>query len=235
MIFIVLLANNRNVLVGGEFSGNVRLDLVTFLDVLHLRAILTKEIILVHFVRVRHVVVVMHHNVVDGRLRFLNRFSGLVNRDLVLLGRLRVLGHIRFVDGVLHLRDFRDVLATSMSDLRSQLLGILIHQIQRLDHFERVVGLLLGVLLRSLLRDLLRDFLLVPERVLVAKLRRCFVDLRSQRTGSATMLVTNKVFESTHGLPLRASMYRGYCANPFVASVVLKPCGRGRGRRDVLS
>ena len=93
---------------------------------------------------------------------------------------------IRFLDGVLHLRDFRDVLATNISDLR-QLLGILIHQIQRLDHFERVVGLLLGVLLRNLLRDLLRDFLSEPERVLVAELRRCFVDLWSHRTGSATM------------------------------------------------
>ena len=50
-------------------------------------------------------------------------------------GRLRVLGQIRFLDGVLHLRD---VLATSISDLRGQLLGKLIHQIQRLDHFERV-------------------------------------------------------------------------------------------------
>ena len=75
--------------------------------------------------------------------------------------------------------------------LRGQLLGILIHQIQRLDHFERVVGVLLGVLLRNPLRDLLRDFLydllLVPERVLVAKLRQSFVDLWSQRTGSVTM------------------------------------------------
>ena len=71
MVFIVLRANNRNVLVGGEFPRNVRLDLVILLDVLHLRSIVTYEVILVHFVRVRHVVVVMHHNVVDGRLRFL--------------------------------------------------------------------------------------------------------------------------------------------------------------------
>ena len=105
---------------------------------------------------VRHFGVVIHHSVVDGRLRFLNRFSGLVNRDLVLLGRFRVLGQIRILDGVLHLRDSCDALATSISDLRGQLLGLLIHQIQRLDHFERVVGLLLGVLLRNLLRDFLR-------------------------------------------------------------------------------
>ena len=36
---------------------------------------------------------------------------------LYFLKKLRVLEQIRFVDGVLHLRDFRDVLATS-SDLR---------------------------------------------------------------------------------------------------------------------
>ena len=47
-----------------------------------------------HFVRVRHfVVVVTRHNVVDGRHRFLNRSSGLVNRvfyfleDFVFLGK----------------------------------------------------------------------------------------------------------------------------------------------------
>ena len=111
------------------------------------------------------------HNVVDGRLRFLNRFSGLVNRGLVLLGRLRVLGQIQFLDGVIHLHDFRDVSATSISDLtvtQDQLLDALLHRIQRRDHFERVVKVLLGVLLRNLLRDflwdLLWDFLLVPER-----------------------------------------------------------------------
>ena len=70
-----------------------------------------------HFVRVRHFVVVIHQNVVDGRLRSLNRFSGLVNRDLVVLGRLRVLGQIQFLDGVLHLHDFRDDLAISISEL----------------------------------------------------------------------------------------------------------------------
>ena len=53
-----------------------------------------------NFVRVRHFVEVIHHNVVDGRLRFLKRFSGLVNRDLVLLGRLRVLEPIQFHDFV---------------------------------------------------------------------------------------------------------------------------------------
>ena len=60
---------------------------------------------------------VIHHNVVDGRPRFLNCFSGLVNRDLVLLGGFRVLGQIQFLDGVLHLHDIRDVLASSISDL----------------------------------------------------------------------------------------------------------------------
>ena len=113
---------------------------------------------------------------------------------LYLLKRSRLLGQIRVLDGVLHHHDFRDVLATSISYQRGQLLGTLTHQIQRLDHFERVDGLLLGVLLRNLLRDLLRDILLVPERVPVAKLRRCFVDLRSQRTSSATMQVFKKLF-----------------------------------------
>ena len=149
-----------------------------------------------HFVRVRRFVVVIPHNVLDGRLRFLNRFSGLVNRDVVLLGRFRVLGQIQLHDGVIHLHDFREVLATSISDLRGQLLGILIHQIQRLDHFERV---------------------------LVARHRQSFINLRFQRTSSATMLVFNKAFGSccrvvvelwccwaTRGLPLRASVYRGY-------------------------
>ena len=36
MIFIISLANNRNVLIGG-FPRNIHLDLVIFLDVLHLR------------------------------------------------------------------------------------------------------------------------------------------------------------------------------------------------------
>ena len=111
----------------------------------------------------RHFVVVIHPNVVDGRLRSLSRFSGTVNRDRVLLGRLRVLGQIQFLDGVVHLHDVRDDLAASISDLavtQGQPLDTLLHQVQRRDHFERVVGMLLGVLLR----DLLRDFRLVPER-----------------------------------------------------------------------
>ena len=91
MVFIILLANNRNVLVGGECRGTLRLDLVIFMDVLHLRPILTNEVILMHFVKVRHVVVAVHHNVVDGRLRFLTLLSGLVSRDLRVLGRLRFL------------------------------------------------------------------------------------------------------------------------------------------------
>ena len=112
---------------------------------------------------VRHFVVVIHPNVVDGRLRFLSRFSGPVNRDRVLLGRLRVLGQIQFLDGVIHLHDVKDDLAASISDLavtQGQPLDTLLHQVQRRDHFERVVGMLLGVLLRNLLRD----FRLVPER-----------------------------------------------------------------------
>ena len=44
MIFIIPLANNHNVLVGGDFPRNVRLDLVIFLDVLHLRATLTNKV-----------------------------------------------------------------------------------------------------------------------------------------------------------------------------------------------
>ena len=91
----------------------------------------------------------------------------------------------------------------------------------RSDTRSRVITLtlssvvLLGVLLRNLLH-LLRDFLwdrrlcgcrLGPERFglwctpvpdLVAKLRRCFVDLRFQRTGSSTM----QVFESCWRLPV---------------------------------
>ena len=70
-----------------------------------------------HFVRVRHFVVVIHHNVVDGPLRFLNRFSGPANHDLVLLGRPSVLGQIQCPHGVIHLHDVRDDLATSISDL----------------------------------------------------------------------------------------------------------------------
>ena len=100
MIFIVLLANSCTVLVGGELKGNVRLDFVIFLDVLHLRAILTKKVtvqrIVVQFVWVRHFVGVVHHNVADGRLRVLYLFSGLVHRDLALVGRLRVLGLLPF-------------------------------------------------------------------------------------------------------------------------------------------
>ena len=41
--FSLSLANSYNVLVGGEFPRNVHLDLVIFLDVLHLRATLPKE------------------------------------------------------------------------------------------------------------------------------------------------------------------------------------------------
>ena len=43
MIFIVPLANNHNVLVGG-FPRNVHLDFVIFLDVLHLRATLAHKV-----------------------------------------------------------------------------------------------------------------------------------------------------------------------------------------------
>ena len=54
------------------------------------------------------------------------------------------------------------------------------------DHFEHVVVVLLGVLLRNLLLDLLQDLMSVPERFGSWE-RLSFVDLRSQRTGSATM------------------------------------------------
>ena len=43
MIFIVPLTNNYNVLVGG-FLRNVRLDLVIFLDVFHLRATFASKV-----------------------------------------------------------------------------------------------------------------------------------------------------------------------------------------------
>ena len=79
VIFIVLLTNSCNVLVGDEFTGNVRLDLVIYHDVLHN---LTKEVsaqrVLVHISRVCHFVGVVHHNVVDGRFRVLNLFSSAV-------------------------------------------------------------------------------------------------------------------------------------------------------------
>ena len=42
MIFIISLANNWNVLIGG-FPRNVHLDLVLFLDVLHLQATFTNK------------------------------------------------------------------------------------------------------------------------------------------------------------------------------------------------
>ena len=77
-----------------------------------------------------------------------------------------------------------------------------------------------GVILRNLLRDLLRDFLwdflFVPERVLVAKHRQSFVDLRSQRTRSAPMLVFNKVFQSCY----RVVVHCGACELPKAF-----PCG----------
>ena len=137
------------------------------------------------------------HNVVDGRLRFLNLFSGLVNRDPVLLVGFRVLGQIRFLDAI-HLHDVLDDLAANISDFaatQDPLLDILLQQIQSRDHFERVVGVLLGVLLRNLLLYLLWNIRLVPLRLLgkdwsldlVVKLCRCVVDLRFQRTGSDTM------------------------------------------------
>ena len=70
-----------------------------------------------HIIKVRCFVVVIHHKVVDGRVRFLNLFSGLVNRGLVLLGSLRVLGQIQFLGGVTHLHDVHDDLATTIRDL----------------------------------------------------------------------------------------------------------------------
>ena len=80
--------------------------LVVCLDVLHLRIILTNKVTVQRIPRALRQGVSLRrgdtHNVVDGRLRFLNRFSGLVNRDLVLLGRLRVPRQIQFLDGVDH-------------------------------------------------------------------------------------------------------------------------------------
>ena len=114
---------------------------------------------------------VIHHNVVDGRLRFAEPFrrtrQSLVLyflEDFVFLGKSNSL-MVSFTFTI-----FRDVSATSVSDFtvtQDQLLDALLHRIQRRDHFERAVKVLLGVLLRNLLRDFLRDFLwdllLVPE------------------------------------------------------------------------
>ena len=77
---------------------------------------------------------VIPHNVVDGRLRFLNRFRRLRHRDLVLLGGFHVLGQIQLHDGVVHLHDVRNDLESSISDLavtQDQFLDILHHQIRR--------------------------------------------------------------------------------------------------------
>ena len=108
---------------------------------------LTNEVILVHFVMVRHVVVVMHHILmVDGRLRFLTLLSGLVSRDLRVLGRLRVLGLLPFaVQSVASQQSMTSCLFCDLLRVRA--------------NFEHVVGVLLGGLLRNLLLDLLRDFL----------------------------------------------------------------------------
>ena len=54
MILIVPLANNCNVLVGGEFPRTVHLDLVIFLDVLHLRATLTNKVTVRRMPRALH-------------------------------------------------------------------------------------------------------------------------------------------------------------------------------------
>ena len=51
MIFIVYLTNNYNVLVGGEFPTKEHLDLVIFLDVLHLQVTLTKKVTVQHIPR----------------------------------------------------------------------------------------------------------------------------------------------------------------------------------------
>ena len=132
------------------------------------------------------------------------------------------------------------------------------------DHFEHVVGVHLGVLLRNLLLETSCGSRLVPERVLVAKFRRCFVDLRPQRTSSATVYVFNELVPSLRkclslvvlfGLP--AAFPCGHRCNvgidrhppmcldaqgginakrqPFVVGVVVKSCVLGRGRKGVLS
>ena len=103
------------------------------------------------------------NNVVDGRLRFPNLSSGLVNRDLVLLGRLRVLGLIHST--MVSFAFTMSAMTTSIRDLavtHHHLLDILLHQIQCpeiyfwCDHFERVVGVLLGGLARNLSGSLAR-------------------------------------------------------------------------------
>ena len=158
MIFIVSLANNYNVLVG-RFPRNVHLDLVTFLDVLHLRATLTSKVTVLRLPRALRQ---------GPSLR-----CGTISQPLQ---RIRVLGQIQFLDGVIHLHDVSDDLAsvTSQSPKTNFLIScsikfnVLIFVSGVSDHFEHVVGVLLGVLLRNLFVDLLRDFLwdflLVPER-----------------------------------------------------------------------
>ena len=64
------------------------------------------------------------------------RFSWLVNSDLVLLWRLRVLGQIQFLDGVLNVHDVRDDLEAKISDLavtQDPLLDILLRQIRHAE------------------------------------------------------------------------------------------------------
>ena len=162
------LSPTKNVL-GGRFPRNVHLDLVIFLDVLHLRQMYLYNAFLVHFVKVRHFVVVTEHKVVDGRLRFLNLFSGRFNRDFVLVGRLRVLEQIQDSSMVsftftMSAMIWQPASVTSQSPKTSFLISCSIKfSVLRFvsgvgDHFVHVVGVLLGVLLRNLLLDLLRDF-----------------------------------------------------------------------------
>ena len=171
MIFIGALANNYNVLVGGKFARDVHLDLVIFLDVLHLRATLTNKVTVQRIPRaLRQGASLRRGDTSQGRLRFLNLFSGSVNRDVVLLERLRVLGQIQSLDGAIHLHDVRDDLQsaplTSQSPKTNFLISCSINFIVLrlasgvIDTFEHVVGVLLGVLLRNFLWN----FLLVPER-----------------------------------------------------------------------
>ena len=73
------------------------------------------------------------NNVVDGRLRFPNLSSGLVNRDLVLLGRLRVLGQIHSTMVSFAFTMSAMTWPASIRDLavtHHHLLDILLHQIQ---------------------------------------------------------------------------------------------------------
>ena len=115
-----------------------------------------------HFMRVRRFVVVIPHNVVDGRLRFLNRFRRLV---IVIL---------YFLEGFMFLGKSNSTMVSftfTMSAMTWNPASV-ISQSPKIN-FLTSCSIKFGVmrfvsrvsdLLRNPLLDLLRDFLSVPER-----------------------------------------------------------------------